>query len=66
MKTPDLLQAGPSASVLATAQGRQRLVMTALRLTENTALAPQAYERALLDRFVAGELTIDEVLQRLG
>ncbi|WP_262895794.1 hypothetical protein [Hymenobacter ruricola] len=41
MKVPDSLQAEPSTSVLATSQGRQRLVTTALRLTENTALAPK-------------------------
>ena len=65
MKPVDCLQAEPSASVLATAQGRQRLVMTALRLTENTALAPKDYERTLLEQFVDGKLTIDEVMLRL-
>ena len=51
-----------SPSLLETEQGRQRLVTAALKLTENTALAPREYERMLLDQFVHGELTIDEVI----
>jgi hypothetical protein len=51
--------------VLATEQGRQRLVTAALKLTENTALAPKDYERTLLEQFVRGEMTIDEVIARL-
>jgi hypothetical protein len=65
MKALDSVQAEPLVSVFATTQNRQRLVSTALRLTENTALAPQDYERGLLDQFIAGDLTIDEVLARL-
>ena len=52
-------------AVLATEQGRQRLVTAALKLTENTALAPKDYERTLLEQFVRGEMTIDEVIARL-
>lgn len=56
---------GPDNSVLASEQGRQRLLKTALRITENTAIAPDAYERMLLDQFVVGQLTIDQVLAQL-
>jgi hypothetical protein len=54
-----------STSVLDTEVGRQRLVTTALKLTENTAIAPKLYERSLLEKFVAGTLTIDEVIALL-
>jgi hypothetical protein len=65
MKNPSNVQAEPLQPILASAQGRRRLVLAALRLTENTPITPPAHERALLDRFVDGELTIDEVLLRL-
>ena len=54
------------ASPLDTESGRQRLVTAALNLTQGTALAPKAYERMLLDHFVRGILTLDEVLARLA
>jgi hypothetical protein len=41
---------------------RQRLVNSALSLTQDTTLAPTPYERQLLDLFVQGHLTIDHVL----
>ena len=41
---------------------RRRLVQTALRLTEDTPLAAGAYERQLLEQFVLGQLTIEEVV----
>lgn len=65
MNTPDAIAVSPPLTVLATEQSRQRLVTAALKLTESTTLAPGPYERELLARFVAGELTIDEVLARL-
>lgn len=52
-------------SLLSTEDGRRRLLAAALTLTENTRLAPSAYERELLDRFVWGELTLDQVEARL-
>jgi hypothetical protein len=51
---------------LATVQSRQRLVAAAIDFTQGTALAPQQYERALLDLFVRGFLTIDQVIERLA
>lgn len=51
---------------LATVQSRQRIVAAAIDFTQDTALAPQQYERALLDLFVRGFLTIDQVMERLA
>jgi hypothetical protein len=51
---------------LATTQDRQRVVAAALDFTQGTTLAPQQYERALLDLFVRGFLTIDQVMERLA
>ncbi len=56
----------PEGSLLATAQGRQRLLTTVLRLTKGTPLEPQAYEQQLLGQFVRGDLTIDQVLAILA
>jgi hypothetical protein len=44
---------------------RRRAVAAAVALTANTPLAPKRYERQLLARYQAGELTIDEVIERL-
>lgn len=52
-------------SILATEDGRRRALVLVLTLTEGTRLEPLAYERELLDRFVWGELTLDEVEARL-
>lgn len=41
---------------------RRQLVQTALRLTEDTAMAAGPYERQLLEQFVRGQLTIEEVV----
>jgi hypothetical protein len=65
MKTSRSAQMVQQAPPLATEQARRRAVKLVLRLTENTALAPQYYERMLLDQFIIGELTIDEVIARL-
>jgi hypothetical protein len=51
---------------LATVQSRHRLVEAALDFTQDTPLSPQHYERALLDLFVRGFLTIDQVIERLA
>lgn len=53
------------ASPLDTEPGRQRLVTAALDLAQGTALAPKPYERMLLDQFVRGNLTLDDVLAHL-
>ena len=46
----------------ATEHNRQRAVTFALALTRDTRLAPAPYEQMLLERFVRGEMTIDQVL----
>ncbi|HEX8424694.1 hypothetical protein [Hymenobacter sp.] len=51
-----------SVALLATVQGRQRLVMTALNLTRDTALAPIPSELHLLEQFVRGNLTLDQIV----
>lgn len=51
--------------LLTSQAGRQRLLRMALWVTQGTALAPTTRERQLLDRFVEGELTIDQVLAQL-
>jgi hypothetical protein len=40
---------------------RQRAVESALNFVNNTDLDPSAYERNLLEQFVQGELSIDQV-----
>lgn len=54
-----------TTTILATQQGRQRLVHAVLSFTEGTPLFPASYEQQLLDQFVQGWLTIDEVALRL-
>lgn len=44
---------------------RRRAVAAIIRFTANTPLAPPRYERQLLGRYQAGELTIDAVLALL-
>lgn len=41
---------------------RRRLVHTALQLTQGTPLAAGPYECQLLEQFVVGQLTIEEVV----
>lgn len=65
MNAPTPEPVSPPASLLGTAHGRQRLVTVALRLAHGTALAPGPYECRLLDQFVRGLLTLDEVASRL-
>jgi hypothetical protein len=54
-----------SSSLLNTEQGRRRAVRFALTITRDTPLAPRLHEQRLLDQFVRGELSIDEVLANL-
>ena len=44
---------------------RERAVAWALTLTRNTRLAPKQHEQQLLNQFVAGELSLDEVITLL-
>jgi hypothetical protein len=44
---------------------RRRAVAAAVALTAHTPLAPKRYERQLLARYQAGDLSIDEVLAQL-
>ena len=44
---------------------RRRLVQTALLLTQGTPLAAGAYEQQLLEQFVMGQLSIEEVVALL-
>lgn len=53
------------SSPLNTEHGRQRMVTVALNIACGTYLMPKAYERRLLDQFVRGNLTLDEVTARL-
>lgn len=45
-----------------TQEARAKLVATALTMTENTTISPSAYELQLLEKYVRGVLTIDEVI----
>ncbi|HEX8424968.1 hypothetical protein [Hymenobacter sp.] len=55
----------PTFSFLENKEKRQYAVAWALRFAQNTPLDPSPYERALLTRFVDGNLTIDQVLEQL-
>jgi len=50
---------------LATEQSRQRLVEAVISFTQGTSIFPEPYERQLLDQFVRGRMTIDEVVYYL-
>ena len=52
-------------AAVATATDREALLAQGLDLVRGTARVPAARERALLDRFVRGQLTIDQVLVQL-
>lgn len=47
-------------------EARRRAVAWAVALTTGTPLAPRYYERQLLARFERGELTLDQIEQRLA
>ncbi|KUG08664.1 hypothetical protein ASU33_11005 [Solirubrum puertoriconensis] len=55
----------PNYPPLQSAEQRRRAVLWALRVARQTALDPNKQERRLLARFILGQLTLDEVLQRL-
>ena len=40
-------------------------MLLALSLSEGTALAPQPYEQLLLEQFIRGELTLEQVVTQL-
>jgi len=65
MKPSLSLHLSQKEALLDTVHGRQRLVTAALHLVEGTRLMPKQYERMLLDQFVRGNLTIDQVIARL-
>lgn len=65
METPLSSWMNKHSVVLGTEQGRRRAVLVALSLSENTPLAPHPYERLLLEQFIRGELTLDQVLTQL-
>lgn len=65
MKTPLAAWMSEHATVLRTEQARRRAVLLALSLSENTPLAPQPYEQMLLERFICGELSLDQVIVQL-
>jgi hypothetical protein len=50
----------------ATEQTRQQVVHFVLTLTQGTRLEPRAPERQLLDEFVRGALTLEQVEACLG
>lgn len=65
MKSSVSFHLNQQASWLNTEHGRQRLVTVALNIAHGTPLMPKAYERMLLDQFVRGNLTLEEVIARL-
>jgi hypothetical protein len=50
---------------LSTNEGRRLLVTRAQNLTADSTLAPGPHELSLLDQFVLGQLTIEQVLEQL-
>jgi hypothetical protein len=52
-------------AILNTEPGRRRAVDVALDLTHNTPIVPQEYERVLLEAFVQGVLSLDQVIAHL-
>ncbi|MBD2766589.1 hypothetical protein IC235_01625 [Hymenobacter sp. BT664] len=58
-------QADEVCFALKTQETRRCLVDNILKFTAGTPLAADPYERRLLDQFVRGELTIDQVLAHL-
>ena len=48
-----------------TLEQREKAVKWAFRMTENTRIAPKAYEQQLLAQFVQGMLTLDQVIEQL-
>lgn len=55
----------PTSNPLDSTSSRQRAVAFALALAENTSLQPAEWEHTLLQLFIAGELSLDELEARL-
>jgi hypothetical protein len=66
MKTLLALWSSQQPSLLATEQGRRRLVSLLKNLTEGTHLYPSLSELRLLDLYVSGELSVEELIVSLG
>jgi hypothetical protein len=49
----------------ATPEARERVVQATLDFVKGTALEPQRYEQTLLRLFFEGNLTIEQVIERL-
>ena len=54
-----------TSTLLATPQERQHLVDEVLRYNKNTAVEPSPVEKMLLEWYVLGELTLDQMLSFL-
>ncbi len=52
-------------SALATEQSRQRLAAAVIAFTQGTRFALEPYQQQVLDLFLLGRLTIDEVVYSL-
>jgi hypothetical protein len=46
-------------------QERREVVAAALSWTKTTAITPSMYEKHLLERYIEGSLTIDQVIELL-
>jgi hypothetical protein len=55
----------PSWEIFAMEKNRRRVLNVALNIAKGTHLEPKVYERMLLEQFVQGELTLDQVMYRL-
>ncbi|MGI4883944.1 MAG: hypothetical protein ACRYFR_03175 [Janthinobacterium lividum] len=51
---------------LSTEAARRRAIAWAFAVTQGTALAPQAYEADLLERYARGELTLAQAIADLN
>ena len=62
---PVSVHANQSPDALATRESRARIVKATMDFVKGTPLEVQLYERALLNLFVEGHISIEEVIQRL-
>jgi hypothetical protein len=65
MKSSVSLHLSQNKALPSSKESRQLLVNAALSMTKGTHLEASSYEQLLLDHFVKGKLTIDQVLQYL-
>lgn len=56
----------PGMEDLSTEAARRRAIAWAFAVTQGTALAPQAYEADLLERYARGELTLAQAIADLN